>query len=125
VAPICTGMSENPLSFTDPSGECFPCIPEFNPVAPVEDAADQIGKWVSDAPGVASEAGDFLLGSLTAAEAKRAAIEEVLGAALCRFATRVAARVHDRRVWAAAGATCLAGQTESAWNFGWNASDDD
>jgi RHS repeat-associated protein len=115
----------NPLDFTDPSGECVMCIPGFNPVAPVEDAADQIGKWVSDAPGVASEVGDSLLDNLTAAEAKRLALEEVLGAALCRFATRVAIRVPDRRAWAAAGATCLAGQTESAWNFGWNASDHD
>jgi RHS repeat-associated protein len=131
----------NPLYFTDPTGECpYPpesCIPSIpSPAEPIKDllhgagenlqeSGRQIGEWASDAPGVASDAGDFLLGGLTAAEAKRLAISETLSAALCRFATRVASRSPDRRVWAAAGATCLGGQTESAWNLGWNASDDD
>ncbi len=52
-------VNDNPLDFTDPSGECVVCIPSFNPIAPLEDAADQIGDWVSDAPGVLSDVGDF------------------------------------------------------------------
>ncbi len=48
-------VNDNPLDFTDPSGECVVCIPSFNPIAPLEDAADQIGDWVSDAPGVVSD----------------------------------------------------------------------
>ena len=45
----------DPLNLIDPSGECFPCIPDFNPIAPLEELADRIGDWVSDAPGVVRE----------------------------------------------------------------------
>lgn len=31
------------------------CFPSFNPLAPVEEAADQVGDWVNDVPGVASD----------------------------------------------------------------------
>jgi RHS repeat-associated protein len=49
--------SGNPLNFTDPSGEVPIYVP--NPIAPIEnaaeDAVDHIGDWASDAPAVASE----------------------------------------------------------------------
>ncbi len=115
----------NPLSYTDPSGECFPCVPSFNPVAPVEDGIDQIGKWASDAPGVASDISDFASGSLTEAELKRAALSEALGSALCAFATRVVVSAPDPRWKAAAAATCLSQRYGGAAEFGIQAADDD
>jgi RHS repeat-associated protein len=54
----------DPLDFTDPSGECAPwegCVP--NPITTAEEAGHTIGNWVNDAPGVASEAAGFVEGA--------------------------------------------------------------
>jgi RHS repeat-associated protein len=55
-------VNGNPLDFTDPSGE-FPWgVPFPNPASLVEDGVDQIGKWVNDAPGVASDLAESNVG---------------------------------------------------------------
>ena len=119
----------NPLDFTDPSGECFPCMPDFDPFGPVRDvvndAIDEIGDWPSEAPGVASDLIDFADVSLTKAELLRAAAGEALGAALCAFATRVTMSTPDPRWKAAAAATCLSQRYAGATELGIQAADDD
>ncbi len=62
-------VGANPLDFIDPSGECYVCIP--NPIAPienaVEDGANQVGEWVSGAPGVLSEVKEWGENTVTGA----------------------------------------------------------
>lgn len=107
----------NPLSFTDPSGECFPCIPSFNPVAPVEEAADQIGKWASDAPGVASHVAGFI------AKETDVSTEELVGAlastagttAMCGIMAAGASAVGTPAAGVAAYGTCTAIEVVGAY----------
>lgn len=56
----------DPLDFIDPSGMCgYICVP--NPLAPLEnlgnDAAQQVGNWVTDAPSAASDAAGWVEGA--------------------------------------------------------------
>jgi RHS repeat-associated protein len=45
----------DPLNYVDPTGESGVVVPIPYPMSVLEDAGDQIGEWVSDAPGVVSE----------------------------------------------------------------------
>lgn len=107
----------NPLNFTDPSGECVVCIPSFNPVAPLEDAADHIGDWVSEAPGVASDIAGFI------AEETDVSTEELIGAvasaagsaAMCGIMAVGASAVGTPVAGAAAYGACTAIEAVGAY----------
>jgi RHS repeat-associated protein len=110
-------VNDNPLDFTDPSGECFVCIPSFNPVAPLEDAADQVGDWVSEAPGVASDIAGFI------AEETDVSTEELIGAmasaggsaAMCGIMAAGASAVGTPVAGAAAYGACSAIEAVGAY----------
>jgi uncharacterized protein RhaS with RHS repeats len=110
----------NPLSFTDPSGECFPCVPSFNPVAPLEDGIDQVGEWVSDAPGVASDAVAYTLLNLSAAEQLQTAVSETVSYLVCRAAVGIP----EPRAKLAAAGTCVIMEFGSAAQLGVDLADE-
>ena len=118
-------INGDPLAFGDPSGECYPvCLPD--PFAALENAANQVGDWVSYAEGVVSEAVSQI--HFSSLEAVASVVGEVAGFVVCSYARSVitsAPTPPSLAIKAAAGATCLALEYTGAIELGRDLADED